>query len=150
MLYNGGPFPLKLPLLMGDLDPHTTSDSLGPSELTIQMASHSVQPFLHRWPQSVPILYNGTPLSPLKIALSPFNNGSLGPPEFLTQTASRSVQPFLHSSLMWQTDRQTKLLARYQWTASTYVARAMQSNESGDPELPFDAVGWAAGRASGL
>ena len=53
ILYSGRPFPPKLPLLMGDLDPHVTSDSLGPHELTIQMASHSVQPFLHRWPQSV-------------------------------------------------------------------------------------------------
>jgi len=30
--------------------------------------SQSVQPFLHRWPHSVPILYNGMPISTLKIS----------------------------------------------------------------------------------
>jgi len=40
----------KLPLLMGDLDPHLTQDSLGPSKPTTQTASRSVEPFLHRWP----------------------------------------------------------------------------------------------------
>jgi len=35
-----------------------THDSLGPSVPTTQTASQSVQTFLHRWPQSVPILYN--------------------------------------------------------------------------------------------
>jgi len=57
--------------------PHLTHDSLGPSEPTNQTASLSVQPFLHRWPQSVPIFYNGTPLSLLKIAPS---HGGSGPP----------------------------------------------------------------------
>jgi len=33
-------------------------------------------PFLHRWPQSVPILYNGTPL-PLKISPSHVGSGPL-------------------------------------------------------------------------
>jgi len=46
---------------------HLTHDSLGHSETTIQTSSRSVQPFLHRWPQSVPILWNGPPPSP-KIA----------------------------------------------------------------------------------
>jgi len=44
-------------------------DSLGHSEPTIQTESPSVQPFLHRWPQSVPVLYNGLCL-PLEIAPS--------------------------------------------------------------------------------
>jgi len=45
-----------------DLDRHLTHDSLGPSERTSPTASWSVQLFLHRWPQSVPILYSGAPL----------------------------------------------------------------------------------------
>ena len=44
---------------MGYLDPHLTRDSCCPSEPINQTVSLSVQPFLHRWPQSVPILYNG-------------------------------------------------------------------------------------------
>jgi len=95
------------------LDSHLTHDSLGPSKPKTQTASRSVQPFLHSSPQSVPILHNGTPLSPSKLPLpmgiwTPSNTyGSLGPPESKTQTASRSVQPFLQGSIVRQTDRQT-------------------------------------------
>jgi len=46
---------------------HPIHDFLGHSEPTIQPASRLVQPLLHRWLQSVPILYNGTPLSPWTI-----------------------------------------------------------------------------------
>jgi len=66
---------------------------------------------LHRRPQGVPILYNGTPLSHLKITPSHGGSGphlihgSLGPSESSTQRASRSVQPFLQGWLLWQTDR---------------------------------------------
>jgi len=35
-----------------------------------QTASWLVQPFLHRWPQSVCILYNGTPFPLIKVAPS--------------------------------------------------------------------------------
>jgi len=49
--------------------PHLTHDPLGQSEPTTKMASWSVQLFLHRWPQSVLILYNGTPLPPKKLPL---------------------------------------------------------------------------------
>jgi len=62
-------------------------------------------------PQNVPILYNGTPLSPSKLLLpiggsgTHVIHGSLDPPESSTQTASRSVLPFLQGSLVWQTDR---------------------------------------------
>jgi len=56
--------------------------------------------YFHIGDRSVPIPYNGTPLSPLKIAPSHGGSrphvirGSLGPPESSTQMASRSVQPF--------------------------------------------------------
>jgi len=48
-----------------------------PPESSTQMASRLVQPFLHRRPQSVPRLYNGTSLLPLKIA--PSHGGSESP-----------------------------------------------------------------------
>ena len=61
-------FPPKLPLLMGDLGPDLIHDSLGHSEIIIQTASRSVQPFSHRWPQC-PYTLLWAPLSP-KIAPS--------------------------------------------------------------------------------
>ena len=75
-------------------------------------------------PQSVLILYKGTPLFPSKL---PFLigrsgphliHGSLGPPEFLSRTASRSIQPFVFPGLTTltdsKTDRHTKLLGLQQ------------------------------------
>ena len=85
---------------------HLTHDSYGPSKPTTQTASLSVHPFLRRSAQSVPILYNGTPLFPQNCPF-PWGNldpdlihGSLSPPKFPTQTVSRSVQPFLQGSLV--------------------------------------------------
>jgi len=84
ILYNGPSLSPKIALSYGGLEPHLTHDSLGPSEPVTQRASRSFQPFLHRWPQSVPVLYNATPL-PLKIAPSHWGiwtphliHGSLG------------------------------------------------------------------------
>ena len=42
------PFPSKLPLPMGDMDPDLVRGSLGPPESRTQMASRSVQPFFAR------------------------------------------------------------------------------------------------------
>jgi len=55
------PSPSKLPLSMGDLKPHLTRGSLGPPNLSSQMASWAGQPFMHSSWQTVPILYGGTP-----------------------------------------------------------------------------------------
>jgi len=66
-------FPQKLPLSMEISGPHLIHNSLVPPESLTQAASRSVEPFSHRRPQSVPILYNGTPFS-LKIA--PSHGGS--------------------------------------------------------------------------
>ena len=103
----GRPFPpSKLPLPIGDLDLHLIHGSLVPPESSTQMASRSVQPFSHRGPQSVPILYSGTPLSPSQLLLPMggsgphLMHGSFGSPESSTQTASRSVQPFLQGLLV--------------------------------------------------
>ena len=43
---------------------------LGPMQVHTTKASWSVWLFLHRWPHTVPILYNGTPLFPSKLPLS--------------------------------------------------------------------------------
>jgi len=75
--YNRQPFPKKLPLPARDVDPHLTDDFLGQYKPTIQTASWSVQLFSHRWLQTVPILYHGMSLSPIKIAPS---HGGSGPP----------------------------------------------------------------------
>ena len=48
---------------------HPAHASLGPPESTSQMASPSLQPFLHSSWQRVPILYNGPPLSSSKLPL---------------------------------------------------------------------------------
>jgi len=91
ILYSGCPFPKNCPYPWRDLEPHPPHDSLGPSEPITQTASRSVQPFLHRRPQGVPILYNGMPISPLKIAHS--HRGS-GPPS--NTWAHPSPQPNRH------------------------------------------------------
>jgi len=91
--------------------PHLIHASLGPVESITQTVSRSVQPFLHRSRQSVAILYNGPPLSPLKLQIpkgdlgSHLTRDSLGPSEPTIQTASRSVQPFF-SGLTSMTARQ--------------------------------------------
>ena len=51
----------KLPLCIGQSGPQNSTYSLSPPESTTQMASRSVQPFLHWSWQIVPILYNGPP-----------------------------------------------------------------------------------------
>jgi len=71
--------------------PHLIHVSLGPPESTTQMASQSVQPFLHSSRQTVVGHAQGD-LDPHQV------HGSLGPSESTSQTAFRSVQPFLHSS----------------------------------------------------
>jgi len=114
------PSPSKLPLCMWGSGPHLIHASM---DLT-QMASQSVQLFLHSSRQRIPILYSGLPLFTLKIA--PLHGGpgpyiicgSLGPLKSVTRTASRSVQPFLQGSQSWQTDQQTMLLRLQQYVAS--------------------------------
>jgi len=83
-------------------------------ESTTETPDRSVQPCLHRWLRSVPILYNGLPASHSKLPLPMLARrrhvirGSLGPPESGRQMATWSHQPFLHGSLVWQTDRATE------------------------------------------
>ena len=110
ILYNVQPFPPKLPLPMGDLNPHLTHDSLGISEPTTQRASRPVLPFLQMTAECPYTLQWDAP-SPSKSLLLMGDldphliHGSVGQPESSTQTASRSVQPFSQGSLVWQSDR---------------------------------------------
>jgi len=102
--------------------PHLIYASLDAPDSTYQTASRSVQPFLHKSRQTVPmILYNEPPLSPpLKPAHLHWDldqrltHGSLGQPESTTQTASRSVHPYLQThDRDRQTDRQTGHATRF-------------------------------------
>jgi len=61
------PCPSKLPLLVWISGPHLTHGSLGPCQPISQTTCRSVQPFLHSSRQTVPILYNGRPFSPLTL-----------------------------------------------------------------------------------
>jgi len=106
------PFP-KLSLPMGDLDPHLTYESLGQSKPTTQTASLLVQLF-YTDDHSVPILYNGSSLPPLKTApshegmLTPSNTWFLGSIPVLNQNISVSQLPFLQGwGLTTVTDQQT-------------------------------------------
>jgi len=59
---------------------HLLHSSLGLPNSASQTASWLVQPFLHSSWQSVPILYNGPPLSPSKL---PIRMGDLDPMEYM-------------------------------------------------------------------
>jgi len=104
--------------------PHLTHDSYGPSEPITQAASRSVQPFSHRGPQSVPTLYNGTPL-PLKIAPSYGGSGSPSNTWFLGLTRALipngiSIGEAVFAELTSVTDRQTD---RPRYTRSVTTGR---------------------------
>jgi len=122
----GTPFLKNCPFPWEDLDRHLTHDSLGPSKSITQMASPlpflPFQPFLHRWPQSVPLVYNGMPFPP---KISPFHGGSgpqsntwfPGPPESSTRTASEiSIGSAVFAVLTSVTDRQTNRQIDWQTT----------------------------------
>ena len=112
----GAPFPQNCPFPWGSGPPSNTW-FLGPIRAHNQMASLLVQPFSQRWPQSVPILYNGMPLSPLKIAPSHegiwtlSNTWFTGPTRVLNQNGISIGSAILAGSLVWQTDWQTTLLS---------------------------------------
>jgi len=111
----------KLTLLMGDPDTHLIHNNpLRESKPIIRTASRLVQPFSHRWLQSVPILYNGQTLPPSKLPLLTGDldpnliHGFLGPPVLNPNCISIGAAVFvgLTSVTGRQTDRQTMLLGR--------------------------------------
>jgi len=132
---------LKILPSMGESRPYLIRDSLGPSDPTTHTASRSVQPFLHRYPQSVPTLERAAPS--LKIAPSRGESephliglhGSLSLPESSTQTASWSVQPLLQDSLYCDrqidTDRPTDYATWSVKIGRSYVrSTAMRPNNT--------------------
>jgi len=96
----GAPIHQNCPFPWGIWTLHVTHDALGPCEPTTKTAPRSVQPCLHRWPQTVPILYNGLPVFPSKLSLPTLASGphvihgSLGPTQSGTQMATWSFQLF--------------------------------------------------------
>jgi len=116
ILYNGRPFPSKLPFPMGDLDQHLIHDSLWPSKPITQMASQSVQPFFAQFTAECPYTYNGTPLFPQKLPLPMGGSGphlihgSLGLP---SPQPKRHLDRFSHFCRAYFCDRPTdRLLGR--------------------------------------
>ena len=97
-------FPLKLPLSHGDLDLHLIRGSLVPADSASQMASQSVQPFLHRSRQTVIILYSRPTLPPKQ--LDPSNTWFLDPTRAHNPNGI-SIGSAVFSGLMTVTDRQT-------------------------------------------
>ena len=99
----------------GGSGPHLTHDALGPCKPTTQTASRSLHPCLHRWPQNVPILYNGSPVSffPFKIAPSrggvwtPCNTWLFRPTHVLNRNGNSIISVVLQGWLLWQTARPT-------------------------------------------
>jgi len=116
--------------------PRLTHDSLGPLEPTTQTASRSVQPFLHRRSQSAPILYNGAPLSSLKIAHSHGRSGPLSNTWFpgLTRVLnpnSISISAAVCAGLTSVTDRLTDHATRWVTIGRIYVrSTAMRPNNN--------------------
>jgi len=105
------PLAPKIAPFHGDLDPHLTHNFLGPSESITQTASRSVQPFLHRWPHSVPILCNGMPLFPQNLIspwgdLDPYNTWFSGPTRVLKPNGT-SIGSAVFAGLTSVADRQT-------------------------------------------
>jgi len=90
------PYFSKLPIPVGDMEPHLVHEYLGPCKPTTQTASSSVQSFSHSSPQSYLYFTMGRSLTP-EIAPScggcgpHLIHGSLGPPESSTQMTSRSI-----------------------------------------------------------
>jgi len=93
---------------------HVTHDALGPGEPITETAPRSVQPCLHRWPQSVPMWFACFALKivPFHVGIwTSCNTWFIGPTRVRKQMATWLFQPFLQGSLVWQTawqsDRQT-------------------------------------------
>jgi len=129
-------------------DCHLTHDSLGnpwevgPIRARNQNSNSTSSAVLHIWPQSAPILYNGTPLPNSKCSF-PWGiwsldthviYGSLGPSDSSTDTASRSVQPFCGVTNV--RDRQTDPVTDgvHHATRSVTIGR-MRPNIKGSPPL---------------
>jgi len=114
--------------------PPSNTRFLGTSEPTTLTASQSVQPFLHR---SVPILYNGTSLSPKN---APSHGEVWTPISYMVPWAHQSPQPIgisigsaVFAGLTNVTDRPTDHATRSVTRPHLYVrSTAMRPNKNGD------------------
>jgi len=117
ILYNGQPSPKIVASRWGS-GPHRIHDSLSQTEPTVQTASRLVQLFSYRWPQSVPKLYNGTPLSPQNCPFpwgiwAPSNTWFPGPTQVLNPNGILIIiSSAVLVGLTSVTDQQTTLLGR--------------------------------------
>jgi len=111
------PFPPKLLLRKGDLEPHLTNDSLGPFEPTTQMASRLVQPFFVQMTEECPYTLQWDASFPLKIALAMGDldphliHSYLDPPESSPPNGI-SICSAVFAGLTSVTDWQTMVLGR--------------------------------------
>jgi len=95
--------------------PHLINDSLGQSKPSTQMSSPLVQPFLHRWPQSFPILHSGPLLPPQDCPFpcgiwTPSNTWFRGPVWVLNPNGIWIGSAVLRGSLVWHIDRRRYLV----------------------------------------
>jgi len=109
--------PQNSPLPWGNLDPHLIRGSLGPPESSTQMASRSVQPFLHLDDHRVSVYFTmGCPFPPSKM---PFPCRDLNRhlmhgswPTWVLNPNSISIGSAVFVAVTSVTDRQTTLLCR--------------------------------------
>jgi len=108
----------------GGSRPHLTQ-FLGPRQPKTQTALRSVQPFLHRWPQSVPILYNGSPVSSSKLplAMGIWTPWFLGPTCVLNPNDNSIDATVLRESLVWLTGMTERPTQRPYSTRSVTIDR---------------------------
>jgi len=99
---------------------HVTHDALGPCEPTTETAPRSVQPCLHRWPQSVPIWFAcfAIKIVPFHVGIwTSCNTWFIGPTRVLNANGNLIVSAVFAGLTSvtdcmteQQTDRQTTLL----------------------------------------
>jgi len=130
----GRHFPSKLPLPMGDLEPHLTHDSLGPSEPTTQTTFWSVQPFCTDDRRVSLYFTMGRPF-PLKIAPShggswpPSNTWFPGPTRVLDSNGIL-IGSAVFAELTSVTDRQTDHATQSVTIDRMYVGYVVQAIRS--------------------
>ena len=142
ILYNGRPFPPKFPLPMGRSGPPSNTWFHG--SIQAKKTKWHLNRFSHFCTddRSVPIPYNGMPLSPSKLPLPTGDldphliRGSLGPPQALNPSGisiSSAVFAELTSVTDRQTDRPTHHTAQSVTTGCIYInTTPMPPNNTAD------------------
>jgi len=115
IIYNGRPYPPKLPLPMKDLDLPCNTWCFGPMKAHNPNGTSIGSAVFAQMTAECPYTVQWFACFPLKLPLPMLASGphvirvSLGLPEFAMQMATWLFQPFLQGSLVtdWQSDRQT-------------------------------------------